>query len=67
VNVAIQCAGVTASPGDIIVVDGNGVVVVPTDEAAVILKTAQRLLDTGVSVLNFATLARARSAGCSGR
>ena len=29
VNVAIQCAGVSVLPGDIIVVDGNGVVVVP--------------------------------------
>jgi len=29
VNVTIQCAGVAVAPGDILVVDGNGVVVVP--------------------------------------
>jgi regulator of RNase E activity RraA len=46
VNVSIQCAGVAVSPGDIVVVDGNGVVVVPLAEAAVILQKAQRLLET---------------------
>ena len=46
VNVSIQCAGVAVSPGDIIVVDGNGVVVVPKSESAVILEKAQRLLET---------------------
>jgi 4-hydroxy-4-methyl-2-oxoglutarate aldolase len=46
VNVSIQCAGVAVSPGDIIVVDGNGVVVVPKSESAVILGKAQRLLET---------------------
>jgi 4-hydroxy-4-methyl-2-oxoglutarate aldolase len=46
VNVAIQCAGVSVLPGDIIVVDGNGVVVVPMEEAVVILPRAQRLLET---------------------
>ena len=46
VNVSIQCAGVAVAPGDIVVVDGNGVVVVPIAEAAVILQKAQRLLQT---------------------
>ncbi|MCX5838427.1 MAG: RraA family protein [Deltaproteobacteria bacterium] len=46
VNVSIQCAGVAVSPGDIVVVDGNGVVVVPMAEADVILQKAQRLLQT---------------------
>jgi regulator of RNase E activity RraA len=46
VNVSIQCAGVAVSPGDIVVVDGNGVVVVPLAEAAMILQKAQRLLET---------------------
>ena len=45
VNVAIQCAGVPVSPGDIVVVDGNGVVVVPQDESAAVLEKAQRLLE----------------------
>jgi len=46
VNVSIQCAGVAVSPGDIVVIDGNGVVVVPRSEAAEILKKAQQLLQT---------------------
>jgi len=46
VNVSIQCGGVAVSPGDIVVVDGNGVVVVPMGEAAVILEKAERLLAT---------------------
>jgi len=46
VNVSIQCAGVVVSPGDIVVIDGNGVVVVPRAEAAEILRKAQRLLKT---------------------
>ena len=46
VNVPIQCAGVAVSPGDIVVADGNGVVVVPKDESAAILEAAQRLLQT---------------------
>jgi regulator of RNase E activity RraA len=46
VNVAIQCAGVAVSPGDLIVVDGNGVVVVPRDESPAILEQAGRLLAT---------------------
>lgn len=46
VNVTIQCAGVSVSPGDVIVVDGNGVVVVPKADTAQILQKAQRLLQT---------------------
>jgi len=46
VNVVVQCAGVAVSPGDILIADGNGVVVVPKDEGAVILEKAQRLLST---------------------
>jgi len=46
VNVPIQCAGVVVSPGDIVVVDGNGVVVVPMHDSTEILEKAQRLLKT---------------------
>lgn len=46
VNVSIQCAGVAVFPGDIIVIDGNGVVVVPMTEAAEVLQRAQQLLKT---------------------
>lgn len=46
VNVSIQCAGVAVSPGDIVVIDGNGVVVVPKVEAAGILQKTRKLLKT---------------------
>lgn len=46
VNVPIQCAGVPVSPGDIIVIDGNGVAVVPKMQSQEILASAQRLLET---------------------
>ncbi len=34
------------SPGDIVVADGNGVVVVPRGKSAAILEKTQRLLET---------------------
>ncbi|MGH3088520.1 MAG: RraA family protein [Rubrobacteraceae bacterium] len=46
VNVPIQCAGVVVNPGDIIVVDGNGVVAVPRDDAPDVLSEARELLET---------------------
>jgi 4-hydroxy-4-methyl-2-oxoglutarate aldolase len=46
VNVRIQCGGQAVSPGDIIVADENGVVVVPRDSAEDILGRARKLLET---------------------
>jgi 4-hydroxy-4-methyl-2-oxoglutarate aldolase len=42
-NVAVECAGVTVRPGDILVADEDGVVVVPQDRAAEVLKEAQSI------------------------
>ncbi len=41
INVQISCGGVAVRPGDIIVADGDGVVVVPKEEAAAVLAKAQ--------------------------
>ncbi|MFC2015422.1 RraA family protein [Chloroflexota bacterium] len=41
INVPIQCAGVVVNPGDIIVADNDGVVVVPKQRAALILEKAK--------------------------
>jgi len=46
VNVPIQCAGVPVHPGDVVVVDGNGVVVVPREAAPEVLAKARQLLAT---------------------
>jgi regulator of RNase E activity RraA len=46
VNVRVQCAGQAVAPGDIIVCDENGVIVVPADEAESLLARARRLLET---------------------
>ena len=42
-NIPVECAGVTVRPGDIIVADEDGVVVVPTERAAEVLKRAQAI------------------------
>jgi regulator of RNase E activity RraA len=46
VNVPVTCAGVKVNPKDIIVADEDGVVVVPRDKAAEVLKKSQELDDT---------------------
>ena len=43
VNVPVTCAGVKVNPNDIIAADEDGVVVVPREHAAEILKKAQQL------------------------
>jgi regulator of RNase E activity RraA len=42
-NVPVECAGVTVRPGDIIVADEDGVVVVPQDRAQEVLAQAQSI------------------------
>lgn len=44
-NVAVQCAGVTVNPGDIIVAGEDGVVRVPKERAAEVLKRSQEIDD----------------------
>jgi regulator of RNase E activity RraA len=52
-NVPVTCAGVFVRPADIVVADMDGVVVVPTEKAAEVLKKAQQLDDTEHSMLPF--------------
>jgi 4-hydroxy-4-methyl-2-oxoglutarate aldolase len=53
VNIPVVCAGVAVSPGDIVTADEDGVVVVPKDQAATVLKKAQDLDNTEHSMLPF--------------
>lgn len=45
INIPIQCGGVVVNPGDIIVADNDGVVVVPQQKAAGILEKAKKQLE----------------------
>jgi regulator of RNase E activity RraA len=44
-NIPVECDGVTVRPGDIIVADEDGVVVVPQEQAEAVLKKAQEIDD----------------------
>jgi regulator of RNase E activity RraA len=44
-NVPVECGGVTVRPGDIVVADEDGVVVVPQERAAEVLKKAVEIDD----------------------
>lgn len=41
VNIPIACADVVVRPGDLVVADGDGVIVIPKQEAAAVVKAAQ--------------------------
>jgi regulator of RNase E activity RraA len=45
INIPIQCAGVLVRPGDLVLGDEIGVVVIPLDDAAQVLKLAQEQAD----------------------
>jgi 4-hydroxy-4-methyl-2-oxoglutarate aldolase len=52
-NIAVSCAGVEVRPADIIVADMDGVVVVPREHAAEVLKKAQQLDESEHSMYPF--------------
>ena len=45
VNLPITCGGVLVRPGDIIVADGDGVVVVPREQAEAVARDAREILE----------------------
>jgi regulator of RNase E activity RraA len=52
-NIPVTCAGVAVRAGDIVVADMDGVVVVPGEKAAEVLKRAQQLDDSEHSMIPF--------------
>jgi len=46
INVPIECGGITVVPGDIVVADFDGVVVIPKQKRAEVLKLAQEIDET---------------------
>lgn len=52
VNVPISCGNVSVNPGDIIVCDGDGVIVIPLEDAEEILPLAQKLHEADMAKLD---------------
>jgi regulator of RNase E activity RraA len=44
INTPVSCGGVVVMPGDIVLGDGDGLVVVPADHAAEVLSAAEAIL-----------------------
>ena len=51
INVPIQCGGAAVNAGDIVIIDDNGVVVVPQDDAEEVLQKTRRFLENEVKII----------------
>jgi len=51
INFPVSCGGVIINPGDIIVGDRDGVVVIPPSEAEIIYQEAKKLLEKEIKIL----------------
>lgn len=60
VNVPVSCGEINVNPGDIIVADGDGVIVVPLRDAAAVLEGAQKLSASDAAKVNAAASGTAK-------
>ena len=44
INVRIECGGAVVNPSDIVIIDDNGVVIVPREEAEAVLERTRKFL-----------------------
>ena len=52
IHVPVQCGGAAVSPGDIVIVDDNGVVVVPCDHGDDVLDKTRKFLENEVKIVD---------------
>ena len=52
INVPVQCGGAAVSPGDMVIVDDNGVVVVPCDHGDDLFEKTQKFLEDEARVVD---------------
>ena len=60
INVPISCGGISVNPGDIIVMDEDGVIVIPLQEAETVLKNARAFQEKDEAKLLAAQEGRAK-------
>ena len=60
INVPISCGGISVNPGDIIVMDADGVIVIPLQEAETVLKNARAFQEKDEAKLLAAQEGRAK-------
>ena len=60
INVPISCGGISINPGDIIVMDEDGVIVIPLQEAETVLKNARAFQEKDEAKLLAAQEGRAK-------
>ena len=62
VNVPVACGGISVYPGDIVVADADGVIVIPRNDAAAVLAAAQRFHEQDAAKVEAAAAGKANRA-----
>lgn len=54
INVPVSCGGVSVNPGDIVVVDADGIIIIPLEDAPVVLAAAQKFQEQDMNKIKAA-------------